>query len=104
MEFVVRCHGVGGNFYFLGLLSESLFGRVLVMETWLLCGSTSDDGLWKWPNDWLVKYPILNSIPVPIISDEKLDYLEWRNIDGIGKQFLVHNVWESIRPRDNLVS
>nr|GFB32582.1 hypothetical protein [Tanacetum cinerariifolium] len=42
MEFVVRCHGVGGNFYFLGLLSESLFGRVLVMETWLLCGSTSD--------------------------------------------------------------
>nr|GEX44745.1 putative reverse transcriptase domain-containing protein [Tanacetum cinerariifolium] len=39
-----------------------------------------------------------------IISDDKPDYLEWRNIDGIGKQFSVHNVWESIRPRDNLVS
>nr|GEU49763.1 hypothetical protein [Tanacetum cinerariifolium] len=61
------------------------------------------DGLWKWPNDWLVKYPILNSIPVPIISHDKPDYLEWRNIDGIGKQFSVHNVWESICPRDNLV-
>ncbi|GJZ77649.1 hypothetical protein Tco_0642321 [Tanacetum coccineum] len=21
------------------------------------------DGLWKWPNDWLVKYPLLNSFP-----------------------------------------
>nr|GFA12357.1 hypothetical protein [Tanacetum cinerariifolium] len=28
---------------------------------------------------------------------------QWRNIDGIGKQFSVHNVWESIRLRDNLV-
>ncbi|GJX73757.1 hypothetical protein Tco_0312352 [Tanacetum coccineum] len=62
------------------------------------------DGLWKWPNDWLVKYPLLNSIPVPTIIDDNPDSLEWRSRDGIGKPFSVHNVWDSIRPRDNLVS
>ncbi|GKD87636.1 hypothetical protein Tco_1358790, partial [Tanacetum coccineum] len=50
------------------------------------------DGVWSWPNEWLVKYPILNSIPAPILNDDKSDY------------FLVHHVWDSIRPRDNLVS
>ncbi|GKF49574.1 hypothetical protein Tco_0142825, partial [Tanacetum coccineum] len=43
------------------------------------------DGLWKWPNDWLVKYPLLNSIPVPTIIDDNPDSLEWRSRDGIGK-------------------
>ncbi|GJW60133.1 putative RNA-directed DNA polymerase [Tanacetum coccineum] len=62
------------------------------------------NGLWKWPNDWLVKYPLLNSIPVPTIFDDNPDSLEWRSRDGIGKPFSVHNVWDSIRPRDNLVS
>nr|GEW88082.1 hypothetical protein [Tanacetum cinerariifolium] len=62
------------------------------------------DGLWIWPIDWLVKYPILNSIPISVISDDKSDSLEWRCRDGMGKPFSVHNVWDSIRPRDNLVS
>nr|GEX28612.1 reverse transcriptase domain-containing protein [Tanacetum cinerariifolium] len=62
------------------------------------------DGLRIWPDDWLVKYPILNSIPIPVISDDKSDALEWRCSDGMGKPFLVHNVWDSIRPRDNPVS
>ncbi|GKA91010.1 hypothetical protein Tco_0812880 [Tanacetum coccineum] len=76
--------------------------RPLIREfIWSCIG---DDGLWKWPNDWLVKYPLLNSIPVPTIIDDNPDSLEWRSRDGIGKPFSVHNVWDSIRPRDNLVS
>nr|GEU42773.1 hypothetical protein [Tanacetum cinerariifolium] len=35
-------------------------------------------GMWSWPTDWMGKYPILNSIPVPL-------------------------VWDSIRSRDNEV-
>nr|GEV16455.1 hypothetical protein [Tanacetum cinerariifolium] len=62
------------------------------------------DGLRIWPNDWLVKYPILNSIPILVISDDNSDSLEWRCRDGMGKPFSVHNVWDSIRHRDNLVS
>nr|GEW59077.1 retrovirus-related Pol polyprotein from transposon TNT 1-94 [Tanacetum cinerariifolium] len=42
------------------------------------------DGLWIWPNDWLVKYPILNSIPTPVISDDNSDSLEWSCRDGAG--------------------
>nr|GEV22089.1 hypothetical protein [Tanacetum cinerariifolium] len=53
------------------------------------------DGLWIWPNDWLVKYPILNSIPTPVISDDKSDSLEWRCRDSMGKPFSVHNVMDS---------
>nr|GEW81587.1 hypothetical protein [Tanacetum cinerariifolium] len=61
------------------------------------------NGLWIWPNDWLVKYPILNSIPTLVISDDNFDSLEWRCKDGMGKPFSVHNVWDSICPRDNPV-
>ncbi|GJW28360.1 hypothetical protein Tco_0045235 [Tanacetum coccineum] len=64
------------------------------------------DGVWSWPNEWLVKYPILNSIPVPILNDDKSDYLEWRSRDGT---FVVVNLFGSpcldlLTPRDNLVS
>ncbi|GJV19062.1 hypothetical protein Tco_1368082 [Tanacetum coccineum] len=62
------------------------------------------DGVWSWPNEWLVKYPILNSIPAPILNDDKSDYLEWRSRDGSVNPFSVHHVWDSIWPRDNLVS
>ncbi|GJU51124.1 reverse transcriptase domain, reverse transcriptase zinc-binding domain protein [Tanacetum coccineum] len=62
------------------------------------------DGVWSWPNEWLVKYPILNSIPASILNDDKSDYLEWRSRDGSVNPFSVHHVWDSIRPRDNLVS
>ncbi|GJX75386.1 hypothetical protein Tco_0313981 [Tanacetum coccineum] len=35
--------------------------------------------------------------------NEKCDYLEWRDNDGVGKPFSVYHVWNSIRPRDNVV-
>ncbi|GJY04959.1 reverse transcriptase domain-containing protein [Tanacetum coccineum] len=57
-------------------------------------------GLWSWPNDWLVKYPILNSIPVPVLNDAKSDVLEWRKSDGSYTPFSVQRVWDTIRPRD----
>ncbi|GJT98871.1 reverse transcriptase domain-containing protein [Tanacetum coccineum] len=57
-------------------------------------------GLWSWPNDWLVKYPILNSIPVPVLNDAKSDVLEWRKSDCSYTPFSVQRVWHTIRPRD----
>ena len=61
------------------------------------------DGMWSWPNDWLVKYPILNSIPVPVLNDAKSDVLEWRISDGSYSPFSVQSVWDTIRPRDSEV-
>nr|GEW60009.1 hypothetical protein [Tanacetum cinerariifolium] len=102
---VVRGHGVGGNFYFLGLLSGSLFGRVLVMETRLLCGSTS--GVLLVPSTipfhLMILLELVSLMLLRFMIVSRMVYGNGRMIDGIGKQFLVHNVWESIRPRDNLV-
>nr|GEU60435.1 hypothetical protein [Tanacetum cinerariifolium] len=61
------------------------------------------DGVWRWPNEWLVKYPTLNSIQVPNLDDDKADCLEWRSSDGSVHPFSIQQVWESIRPRDNVV-
>ncbi|GJT02460.1 putative reverse transcriptase domain-containing protein [Tanacetum coccineum] len=58
------------------------------------------EGLWSWLNDWLVKYPILNSIQVPVLNDAKSDVLEWRKSDGSYTSFSVQRVWDTIRPRD----
>nr|GEV87688.1 hypothetical protein [Tanacetum cinerariifolium] len=60
-------------------------------------------GMWCWPNDWLIKYPILSTIPVSVLNDAKMDVLKWRNSDGSFDTFSVQRVWESIRPRDNEV-
>nr|GEX76525.1 hypothetical protein [Tanacetum cinerariifolium] len=47
---------------------------------------------------------LLELVLTMLPSDDNSDYLEWRCRDGMGKPFSVHNVWDSIRPRDNLVS
>nr|GEV13053.1 reverse transcriptase domain, reverse transcriptase zinc-binding domain protein [Tanacetum cinerariifolium] len=60
-------------------------------------------GIWSWSTDWMVKYPILNSIPVPVLNDAKSDVLKWRNSDGTSNPFSVQLVWDSIRSRDNEV-
>nr|GEW78499.1 hypothetical protein [Tanacetum cinerariifolium] len=60
-------------------------------------------GMWSWPNDWMVKYPILSSIPVLVLNDAKHDVLEWHNSDGSFDTFSVQRVWETIKPRDNKV-
>ncbi|GJV75084.1 hypothetical protein Tco_1506668 [Tanacetum coccineum] len=60
------------------------------------------NGTWTWPDEWNVKYPVLMSINVPIISDS-LDKLEWRDpLKGV-KLFAVSNVWESIQFHYNVV-
>ncbi|GJV69830.1 RNA-directed DNA polymerase, eukaryota, reverse transcriptase zinc-binding domain protein [Tanacetum coccineum] len=66
-------------------------------------------GLWSWPNDWLVKYPTLNSILVPVLNDAKSNVLEWRKSDGSYSPFSVQRMWalfglEILRCRDTLSS
>nr|GFC62793.1 hypothetical protein [Tanacetum cinerariifolium] len=64
-----------------GPLSNMILSRDIIRAGFSHASKVHDciqDGLWIWPNDWLVKYPILNSIPTPVISDDKSDSLEWR--------------------------
>ncbi|PWA54652.1 reverse transcriptase domain, Reverse transcriptase zinc-binding domain protein [Artemisia annua] len=41
-----------------------------------------ENGNWRWPADWLPKYPTLFSLPVPNILDDTDDSLVWRDMDG----------------------
>ncbi|GJS55732.1 reverse transcriptase domain-containing protein [Tanacetum coccineum] len=92
----------------LGIRRLDHFNKALmVSHIWKLL--SLKESLWvKWihvyklrnRNDWLVKYPILNSIPVLVLNDAKSDVLEWRKSDGSYTPFSVQRVWDTIRPRD----
>ncbi|GJS65357.1 putative reverse transcriptase domain, reverse transcriptase zinc-binding domain protein [Tanacetum coccineum] len=57
---------------------------------------------WIWPIDWLVKYPVLNSIVVPPLFTS-CDRMVWVDLSNTDVGFLVSNVWECIRPRSESV-
>ncbi|GJU82175.1 kinase-like domain-containing protein [Tanacetum coccineum] len=61
------------------------------------------NGIWKWPKEWLSKYPHLTSVTVPAIGNYSNDTLEWRNSVGVVQQFSVSTVWNCIRSRDQEV-
>ncbi|GJS72431.1 hypothetical protein Tco_0705272 [Tanacetum coccineum] len=87
-------------------LSSIISSRVIFRAGWNLSTKVRDlihEGNWHWSNDWTTKYPLLCDIPILMISNEKCDYLEWRDNDGVGKPFSVYHVWNSIRPRNNVV-
>ncbi|GJT75459.1 hypothetical protein Tco_1042184 [Tanacetum coccineum] len=54
---------------------------------------------WTWPNDWLVKYPILVNVASPLLS-EATDSLGLIHLNK-DMSFLVDAIWECIRPRFN---
>ncbi|GJR93536.1 hypothetical protein Tco_0265710 [Tanacetum coccineum] len=87
-------------------LCNNIYARDIARSGFSLASKVHDciqGGMWSWPHEWMVKYPFLNSIPVPVLNDSKSDVLEWRNSDGSVYPFSVQLVWESIRPRDNEV-
>ncbi|GJW00222.1 ribonuclease H-like domain-containing protein, partial [Tanacetum coccineum] len=56
-------------------------------------------GSLNWPNFWLSKYPILNSLPSPTLVPGSQDVMEWRNEVGWVKAFSAHAVWSTIHPQ-----
>ncbi|GJR27469.1 reverse transcriptase domain, reverse transcriptase zinc-binding domain protein [Tanacetum coccineum] len=61
------------------------------------------NGHLSWPHLWLGKYPMLSSIPDPVVVPSTRDVLEWCDSYGTAKKFSVKMVWGSIRPRSNKV-
>ncbi|GJY05124.1 Ran GTPase [Tanacetum coccineum] len=57
------------------------------------------NGQLAWPQEWNIRYPILDSIYTPLLVPNMLDTLEWRGHDGGIRAFSVSEVWECIRPR-----
>lgn len=36
-------------------------------------------GSWRWPPDWLPRFPYLSTLQVPILVEDREDVLLWRN-------------------------
>ncbi|GJU75163.1 protein LAZ1 [Tanacetum coccineum] len=61
------------------------------------------NGAWMWPHAWLLKSPILGTLPVPNLDNNSIDIVKWRDLSGNMKDFSIKRAWEIIRPRGMLV-
>ncbi|GJY63108.1 hypothetical protein Tco_0464568 [Tanacetum coccineum] len=52
------------------------------------------DGVWKWPPEWYIKYPMLGTVVVPVLNPEARDVLEWRVPGGVSQAF---SVWDHLK-------
>ncbi|GKC29501.1 hypothetical protein Tco_1036795 [Tanacetum coccineum] len=86
----------------IGPLSNIVSNRDINTSGFRLDSKVSDIihyGAWTWPNDWLVKYPSLVNVAVPLLS-EATDSLSLRHLNK-DMGFSVAAIWECIRPRFN---
>nr|GEW98105.1 RNA-directed DNA polymerase, eukaryota, reverse transcriptase zinc-binding domain protein [Tanacetum cinerariifolium] len=55
------------------------------------------DNDWKWPDDWLSKFPVLNSIIPPNIQKEKENWVMWVNNKDQKVKFSTNQAWLTMR-------
>ncbi|XP_071726052.1 uncharacterized protein [Rutidosis leptorrhynchoides] len=60
------------------------------------------DSHWTWPADWSIKFPILNSIGVPVLNDQS-DRVIWVANDGSRNEFHTRLIWEDLRDTRDVV-
>ncbi|GJX37013.1 putative reverse transcriptase domain-containing protein [Tanacetum coccineum] len=61
------------------------------------------NGTWNWPHSWLIKAPILATVPAPTIDTSRRDRMQWRDSYGNMKDFLVKCAWEELCQHGNVV-
>ncbi|GKD62853.1 reverse transcriptase domain, reverse transcriptase zinc-binding domain protein, partial [Tanacetum coccineum] len=61
-----------------------------------------DSGMWSWPTDWVLKYPMLANLNVPNLSNAS-DGIVWRHISNGDSDFSVAKAYDCIRPKANEV-
>ncbi|GJY42939.1 homeodomain-like protein [Tanacetum coccineum] len=59
------------------------------------------NGTWNWLHSWLIKAPILATIPASTIDTSRRDRMQWRDSYGNMKDFVVKYAWEELRPHGN---
>nr|GEZ51602.1 hypothetical protein [Tanacetum cinerariifolium] len=55
-----------------------------------------EDNCWKWPNEWMTKYPDIVNIPVPNLKTTTDDKVIWKNKSGKIVKFSVKNVLDDL--------
>ncbi|GKA60190.1 putative RNA-directed DNA polymerase, eukaryota, reverse transcriptase zinc-binding domain protein, partial [Tanacetum coccineum] len=87
-------------------LKDLLSNRDIVRSGFSLENSVSNlisDGVWRWPLDWLSRFPFLAQLHVPVLLDDMDDVILWRDRDGVLRPFSVACVWDTIRSRADMV-
>ncbi|GKC01404.1 RNA-directed DNA polymerase, eukaryota, reverse transcriptase zinc-binding domain protein [Tanacetum coccineum] len=51
---------------------------------------------WKWPSEWLGKFPVLREIKIPILNQNQ-DQIVWINSKGRHVKFTIRDVWMDMR-------
>ncbi|GJR45485.1 RNA-directed DNA polymerase, eukaryota, reverse transcriptase zinc-binding domain protein [Tanacetum coccineum] len=61
-----------------------------------------DNGRWKWPNNWLSKFSMLESIVVPYLNENQ-DKVVWINNNNKSIKFAIKDVWMDLRTQHSKV-
>ena len=62
-----------------------------------------DEYGWKWPNQWVVKYPVLQNLEVPALNTNP-DKAIWVDKNGNAKKYATSIVWKDVRDDGNGVN
>ncbi|GJZ84738.1 zinc knuckle CX2CX4HX4C containing protein [Tanacetum coccineum] len=81
-------------------LKDMLSNRDIARLGFSLNNSVSNlisDGAWRWPPDWLSRFPSMAQLHVPLLLDDMDDVILWRDRDDDLLSFSMACVWSQVR-------
>ncbi|GKB65855.1 reverse transcriptase domain, reverse transcriptase zinc-binding domain protein, partial [Tanacetum coccineum] len=72
-------------------LKDILYNRDIARSGFSLDDSVSNlisDGVWRWPPDWLSRFPSMAQLHVPLLLDDMDDVILWRDRDGVWRSLM----------------
>ncbi|GJT07532.1 retrotransposon protein, putative, ty1-copia subclass [Tanacetum coccineum] len=87
-------------------LKDMLSNRDIARSVFSLDDSVSNlifDGVWRWPPDWLSRFPSIAQLQVLFVLDDMDNVILWRDRDGVLRPFSVACIWDMIWSRADMV-
>ncbi|GKB92600.1 reverse transcriptase domain, reverse transcriptase zinc-binding domain protein [Tanacetum coccineum] len=84
------------------MLSNSDIARAVFSLDDSVC-NLIDNGVWRWPLNWLSRFPFVAQLQVLMLIDDMDDVILWQDRYGVLRPFSVAWVWDTIQFRANMV-
>ncbi|GKE03106.1 hypothetical protein Tco_1391089 [Tanacetum coccineum] len=81
------------NWSDIGPLDQYISIRDIYDARFFSYANVINNGRWKWPEEWLQQFLLLQQILVPALQHNSKYYTIWRSNDGSLKKFLTKQVW-----------